>query len=124
MMKLIKIVLVILLVLVVLAIYLVFNHPTVVKQKVLQPVIEYQCAKELSSSDIWKTASLFMSNEQQEKNQNTICSCIGQHAMDNVSFKELIHALIDEQEKEKFASKAVQNSIRGCARDALLKNHH
>lgn len=88
-------------------------------QKMLKPVIEYQCTQELKTSKAWKAATIFMSAAQQKDNQKSICQCVSEHAMDDMNAKDLLVAAVDEAEKSKLVKKAVFNSIRGCAQQAL-----
>lgn len=88
-------------------------------QKMLKPVIEYQCGQELNASKVWKGAAMFMNAQQKKDNQTAICECVSNHAMDNMSAKDLMTAAMNETEKNKLISKAVLNSLRGCAQQAL-----
>ncbi len=88
-------------------------------QKMLKPVIEYQCGQELNASKVWKGAAMFMNAQQKKDNQIAICECVSNHAMDNMSAKDLMTAAMNETEKNKLISKAVLNSLRGCAQQAL-----
>ena len=117
----IKLICLLLVILAGIIIYLFNANPSALTKKILQPVVEYQCGKELEESKVWKTAVLFMNEEQQKKNLNTICACVGDHATNDVTVKEVFTAYFDEKEKDKLVSKAVVNSIRGCAEEALLK---
>lgn len=85
----------------------------------LKSVIEYQCEQELKSSKAWKAASLLMSAQQQKSNQQAVCACVSEHAMDNIAATDLLAAAVNETEKNKLLRKAVFNSIRGCTQQAL-----
>ena len=88
-------------------------------QRMLKPVIEYQCSQELNSSKIWKGAALCMSAKQKKDSQAAICQCVSEHAMDDIGAKDLMTAAVNETEKNKLISKAVLNSMRGCAQQVL-----
>ena len=88
-------------------------------QKMLTPVIEYQCSQELKSAKAWKAATFFMQAEQQKEIQKSVCQCVSKHALDDVASKDLMLAAVNETEKNKLIKKAVFNSIRGCAQQAL-----
>lgn len=90
-----------------------------ISQKMLKPVIEYQCGQELNASKVWKGASMFMSAAQKKDNQTAICQCVSEHAMDEMTAKDLMIAAVSESEKNKLISKAVLNSLRGCVQQAL-----
>lgn len=88
-------------------------------QKVLKPVIEQDCKSELNASKVWQSAALFMSSEQQKTAQKQICGCVSEHALQNISAKELAMAAIDESAKNSLIKQAMMNSVKGCAQDAL-----
>ena len=88
-------------------------------QKMLKPVIEYQCEQELNASKAWKGAAMFMNAQQKKANQAAICECVGDHAMDNITAKDLMTAAVNETEKHQLISRAILNSLRGCAQQAL-----
>ena len=88
-------------------------------QKMLKPVISYQCQQELKASKVWKAASWVMSAEQQKSNQDSICGCVSEHAMDEMGAKDLALAFVNEAEKDKLVRKAVTNSLKGCVAQAI-----
>ena len=109
----------IILLLIAAVVYLAVAHPTVITKTALKPVIEYQCKTELQATKVWKTASIFMTEDEQQQSLSQVCGCVSEHATDDVSVKELIHALFDEQAKNELVSKAITNSVRGCVVKAL-----
>ena len=88
-------------------------------QKMLQPLIERGCKNELNDSKVWQSAAWFMSSEQQATVQKQICGCVGEHALQDISAKELAMASISESAKNSLIKQAVMNSVKGCAQDAL-----
>ena len=117
--KIFKFIVLILFLLIALIVYLAIAHPTIFTKTALKPVIEYQCKTELQATRVWKTASIFMTDDEQQQSLSQVCGCVSEHATDDVSVKELIHALIDEQAKNELVSKAITNSIKGCVVKAL-----
>ena len=117
--KIFKLIVLILFLLIALIVYLAIAHPTIITKTALKPVIEYQCKTELQATRVWKTASIFMTDDEQQQSLSQVCGCVSEHATDDVSVKELIHALIDEQAKNELVSKAITNSIKGCVVKAL-----
>lgn len=83
-------------------------------QKLLQPVIEYQCKQELESSKTWKVATFLMSTDNQSKVEKNVCQCVSKHAMDDMSAKDVLKASLDESAKNKLIAQAVSNSLKGC----------
>lgn len=88
-------------------------------QKVLKPVIEQGCKTELNDSKVWQSTALFMSSKQQNTVQKQICGCVGEHALHDISAKELAMASMSESAKNSLIKQAVINSVKGCAQDAL-----
>ena len=88
-------------------------------QKVLKPVIAYQCQQELKDSKVWRAASWLMTTEQKKSNQDAICGCVSEHAMNDMGAKEVALALVNEAEKDKLVRKAVLNSLKGCMAQAV-----
>ncbi len=117
--KIFKFIVLILFLLIALIVYLAIAHPTIITKTALKPVIEYQCKTELQATKVWKAASIFMTEDEQQQSLSQVCGCVSEHATDDVAVKELIHALIDEQAKNELVSKAITNSIKGCVVKAL-----
>ncbi|MDY6455843.1 hypothetical protein [Acinetobacter faecalis] len=117
--KIFKFIVLILFLFVAVIVYLAIAHPTIITKTALKPVIEYQCKTELQATKVWKTASIFMTEDEQQKSLSQVCGCVSEHATDDVAVKELIHALLDEQAKNELVSKAITNSVRGCVVKAL-----
>ena len=117
--KIFKFIVLILFVFIAVIVYLAIAHPTIITKTALKPVIEYQCKTGLQATKVWKTASIFMTEDEQQKSLSQVCGCVSEHATDDVAVKELIHALLDEQAKNELVSKAITNSVRGCVVKAL-----
>ena len=117
--KIFKFIVLILFLFIAVIVYLAIAHPTIITKTALKPVIEYQCKTELQATKVWKTASIFLTEDEQQKSLSQVCGCVSEHATDDVSVKELIHALFDEQAKNELVSKAITNSVRGCVVKAL-----
>jgi hypothetical protein len=90
-----------------------------ITQKLLKPVIESQCKQELATSKTWKVATILMSSSNQEKMQNNVCQCVGQHAMDDVKTTDVLKASISEEAKNTLIKQAVINSVKGCVAEVL-----
>ena len=117
--KIFKFIVLLLFLLTAVIVYLAIAHPTIITKTALKPVIEYQCKTELQATKVWKAASIFMTEDEQQQSLSQVCGCVSEHATDDVSVKELIHALFDEQAKNELVSKAITNSVRGCVVQAL-----
>lgn len=83
-------------------------------QKMLKPVIEYQCVVELKDSKIWNASTYFMLDANKNKLQSEVCGCIGEYALENVPTKTLLQATVSEEAKNKLVKQVVLNSLKGC----------
>lgn len=83
-------------------------------QKLLKPVVEYQCAAELKDSKLWKASTYFMLDANKTKLQTETCACIGEHALENVPAKTLLQATISDDVKNQLVRQAMINSLKGC----------
>ena len=117
--KIYKFIVLILFLLIAVIVYLAIAHPTIITKTALKPVIEYQCKTELQETKVWKTAAIFMTEDEQQQSISQVRGCVSEHATDDVPVRELIHALVDEHAKNELASKAITNSVRGCVVKAL-----
>ena len=90
-----------------------------VAQKILKPLIEQQCGSELKANKIWQASSFFWSTSKQDHAQQKICGCVSENALNDVSNKALLMAMINESAKKELIQNAVMNSIKGCAQEAL-----
>ncbi len=88
-------------------------------QKLLKPVIAYQCQSELKESKIWKAASWLMTLEQKQAHQDRICGCVSEHAMNNMNAKDVAQAMLDEEHKNRLVRQAVLNSLKGCISEVI-----
>lgn len=87
--------------------------------KALKPVIEYQCGQELKSSKVWKISTYLMSELQQQKLEQEVCGCIGEHALKDIPATTLLKATVDEELKAELTKQALANSLKGCATEYL-----
>lgn len=88
-------------------------------QKILRPLILQQCQQELKNSKAWQVSVKFMATAKREKVQQQICGCVSDHAMDQVSVKDLVAAGFSEERKRQLVRRVVLNSLKGCAEDLL-----
>ena len=100
---------------------LLSSHTTAASltQKMLRPVIAYQCQQELKDSKVWSAASWLMSAQQKQTHQDRICGCVSQHAMNDMDAKDVALAVINEDEKNRLVRQAVMNSLKGCIAEAV-----
>ena len=88
-------------------------------QKMLKPVIAYQCQQELNDSKLWTAASWLMTDAKKKTTQDSICACVSENALHDLGAKDVALALVNEDEKNRLVRKAVLNSLKGCAQTVL-----
>ena len=120
-MKVVKYFLLLLVLIVVALVAIAYFKPSVITKSALKPVIEYRCELEIKETKIWKTASLFLMEDDQKQAVANVCGCVSEHATDEVMPNEILKALMSEEAKNQLTSKVIANSIRGCAKDLFLK---
>lgn len=94
------------------------QHKTI-SQKMLRPVIAHECQSELVKSKVWKASSLFLSSDRQNQIKEQACTCVSEHALDDVSTGTMLKATVSKATKEELVRQAVLNSLSGCLQDTL-----
>ena len=120
-MKLVKFLLIILAVVISSIIAIAYLKPTLITKTALKPVLENRCEAELQAHKLWQTASLFLGEDDQAKSLSRICGCVVEHATNEITPKQLLHALVDDEAKNQLASKAMMNGIQGCVKETVFK---
>lgn len=95
------------------------GHNTTLSQKMLRPVIAHECQSELTKSKVWKASSLFLAAETQNQIKDQACTCVSQHALDDVATSQILKATVSETAKKELVRQAVVNSLSGCLQDTL-----
>ena len=85
-----------------------------IAQKMLKPLIEQQCGRELEASKLWQVSSLLWSKAQQNSTQQKICGCVSENALNDMSNKEILMATVNETSKNQLIQHAVLNSLKEC----------
>lgn len=83
-------------------------------QRILKPVIQYQCEQELDGSKAWKVSTYLMSEERKSQLKKENCDCVSDHALKNIPAKDLLKATVNEEAKSAITKQAVLNSIQYC----------
>ena len=83
-------------------------------QKVLKPLVNYQCHQELQDSKLWKATTLLVGESKRQTWENQACECVSENALKDIPAQQLAHALVNEDAKNKLIRQAVLNSVKGC----------
>lgn len=83
-------------------------------QKLLKPVIQYQCDVELNSSKLWKLSTSLMTTPNKTQLQKEVCECVATNALNDISTQDLLKATLSEEAKNAVAKQAVLNSVKSC----------
>lgn len=90
------------------------NANMTLTQRVLKPVIQYQCEQEVDQSNIWKMATYLMNADHKKQLKQDTCDCVSDHALKDIPAKELAKAVVDDKAKEEVIQKAMMNSLKSC----------
>lgn len=85
-----------------------------ITQKVLKPVIQYQCEVELNTSKLWKFSTYLMTTPNQIQLKKEVCECVSINALNDISTADLLKATLSEQAKNAVAKQAALNSLKAC----------
>ena len=90
------------------------GHSATFTQKIMRPVIEYQCHQKLEDSKLWRVSSVLMSTQYRQTLANQVCDCVAENALNDVSATELAAALVSEERKSQLVKQVVKNSLSIC----------
>ena len=90
-------------------------------QKLLKPVVVYQCGVELEATRLWKVSTALLGEEKKNQLQTQICGCVGENALKDIPATTLLRAVLDEQVKKQVVQQGVLNTLKGCVVDEVLK---
>ena len=102
------------------AVYLL-KTDTGLTQKLLKPVVVYQCGVELEATRLWKVSTALLGEEKKNQLQTQICGCVGENALKDIPATTLLRAVVDEQVKKQVVQQGVLNTLKGCVVDEVLK---
>lgn len=86
---------------------------TAVKQKCRTDIVQNQYVKALGA---------VVGSDTQTKVADTICTCVSEHGIDQVSLTEIATATVDSDARPKIVAKAVQGSMKACANEYIEKS--
>ena len=115
-----KMIAVLVVIFVLFAVYLL-KTDTGLTQKLLKPVVVYQCGVELEATRLWKVSTALLSEEKRNQLQTKICGCVGENALKDIPATTLLHAVVDEQVKKQVVQQGVLNTLKGCVVNEVLK---
>lgn len=78
-----------------------------------------KCTSEINNSSTWKTASKFMTAEQQQTLQTKVCGCVADKAPQSVTAVELASAAFDPNTRTQVVATAVSKTINSCLIEVL-----
>lgn len=94
-------------------------HSTGMGQKLLQPLIRYQCQHTLDDSKLWTVSTVLMSTANKVRLAGKVCDCVSENALNDVTNTELSKALFSEESKNKLVRQVVINSLSICVPDII-----
>lgn len=83
-------------------------------QKVLAPVIRYQCHEQLDGSRLWQASTFLLQLHKKQKLANQVCDCVAGNALNDIKTTDLAKVLVSEETKRQVSYQAVKNSLSIC----------
>lgn len=71
-----------------------------VTQKMLKPLIQYQCNQELKQSKLWKVSTYLMTDENKSNMQKEVCDCVSDNALNEIPTTDLVKATVSDEAKK------------------------
>lgn len=87
-----------------------------------QSTVKQKCQSEIVEHRYWRVISTMTNASVQAKISDTVCGCVSEHALQQVSLSEVATAVVDSNARPKIVSKAVKGSIQACATDYIQKS--
>lgn len=85
-----------------------------VAKKMLKPLINKQCGQELDQSKLFNATTYWMAANNKQQLHKQVCECVSEHALTDISTKDLVRAMIDDELKNQLIQKAVLNTVKAC----------
>lgn len=87
-----------------------------------QSTVKQKCQSEIVNHSYWRIVSNLTNASTQAKISDTVCGCVSEHALQQVSLSEVATAVVDSDARPQIVGKAVKGSIKACAMDYVQKS--
>lgn len=98
------------------------NSLTQAGTSILKSAIHHKCQTDIVNNQYVKALKKFVGTDTHAKVTDTICTCVSEHGIEQVTLTEAATAMIDSDVRPKIVAKAVQGSMKACANDYIQKS--
>ncbi|MDO4450042.1 MAG: hypothetical protein Q4B79_03670 [Moraxella sp.] len=94
---------------------------TNVGMNIFKTAVDTQCRSELNNNNLYKTASLIMTDAQKTSLENKVCGCVSEKAPQSITLVELGQVAIDPSSRTQIVGGAVTKTLNACVSEAVGK---
>lgn len=94
---------------------------TNVGMSIFKTAVDTQCRSELNNNNLYKTASLIMTDTQKTSLENKVCGCVSEKAPQSITLVELGQVAIDPSSRTQIVGNAVTKTLNACVSEAVGK---
>ncbi len=98
------------------------NPLTQTGKSLLKSAIHQKCQSDIVNHQYMKVLGTFLGTDAHAKVSGTICTCVSEHGIEQVTLTEAATAVVDSNARPKIVAKAVQGSMKACANDYIQKS--
>lgn len=98
------------------------NPLTQTGRSLFKTAVKQKCQSDIVDNKYIKAIGPFVGADMQSKVADTVCTCVSEHGVDQVSLTEIATATVDSSARPKIVAKAVQGSMKACANDYIEKS--
>lgn len=94
---------------------------TNVGMSIFKTAVDTQCRSELNNNNLYKTASLIITDTQKTSLENKVCGCVSEKAPQSITLVELGQVAIDPSSRTQIVGSAVTKTLNACVSEAVGK---
>ena len=87
----------------------------------LKIAVNAKCLNEINTLPAWKTATRYMTADQRDNIQTSVCGCVSDKAPNSVTAVELATAAIDPSARATIVNQVVSQTVNACVAETLKK---
>ncbi len=84
--------------------------------------VDTKCRTELNNQQLYKTASLLMTDTQKQSLEDKVCGCVSQKAPQSITLVEMGQAVVDPNARTQIVATAVSKTIQSCVSEFVNKS--
>ncbi len=86
---------------------------------VFQTAVNQKCHQEMANSSLWKVSKIVFNKSKQERITYSVCGCVSQKAVQDVTIDQLVLAAVDSNAKKTLILSSVSKSLNGCYKQTM-----